>query len=116
MQIATQVPFCSPKIAERFQEAVEVFRTEANDSKAANAVIRLLLSTESDKPYATGSRNECVRRLATDVEAALGFSANLMFRTPGALHDSLQTLMDAYMDAMDGIYYHTPSDRIKHEV
>jgi hypothetical protein len=106
MQVATNAPFCSPRIAERFQEEVEAFRVAAHDSKAANEVIRLLMSTESDKSYATGSRNKCVRKLAEDVEASIGFSANLMFRTPGALHNSLQTLMDAYMDAMDGIYYH----------
>lgn len=113
MQTATQAPFCSPRIAERFQEEVETFRQVANDSKAANAVIQLLMAAESDRLYATGSRNECVYKLAEDVEAVLGVSANLMFRTPGALHNALQNLMDAYWDAMDGIYYHTAPNYVK---
>jgi hypothetical protein len=96
----------SPKIKARFDEAVATFLTEANDSKAANAVVDALRATESDRQYATGGRNVCVRRLASDVETKLGMTATLLFRTPGALHDSLQTLMDAYEDAMDGIYYH----------
>ena len=107
MQVATEIPFASPRIRERFLKAIETFREQANDSKAANYVIDLLLATDSDKRYATGGRNVCVRRLAEDVEARLGMKANLIFRTPGALHDSLQTLMDSYEDAMDGIYYHS---------
>ena len=106
METAQKVPFCSPRIAERFHEAAEAFRDAANDSKAANAVLHLLLAAESDKTYATGGRNECVERLAKDVEAQIGCSANLMFRTPGPLHNALQELIDSYWDAMDGIYYH----------
>jgi hypothetical protein len=106
MQIATEVPLFSERIIHRFQTAVEKFREEAHDSKAANAVIALLMKSESDKLYATGGRNKCVERLARDVEMQLGMKANMMFRTPGRLHDSLQTLMDAYEDAMDEIYYH----------
>lgn len=97
----------SPKIQARFDEAVATFLRDANDSKAANAVVVALRATESDRQYATGGRNKCVKQLAADVEAKLGMSATLLFRTPGALHDSLQTLMDAYEDAMDGIYYHS---------
>ncbi len=96
----------SPKIQARFDEAAATFLQEANDSKAANAVVEFLKAAESDRQYATGGRNVCVRRLATDVEAKIGMTATLLFRTPGALHDSLQTLMDEYEDAMDGIYYH----------
>jgi hypothetical protein len=106
MQVATKVPFCSPRIVERFDAAAKEFLEAAHDSKAAHAVLELLLTAESDKPYATGSRNECVRKLAADVEAKIGCQANLMFRMPGALQAALQTLMDAYWDAMDGIYYH----------
>jgi hypothetical protein len=107
MQVATETPFASSRIQDRFQAAAEEFRIAAHDSKVANTVLELLYATESDQLYATGSRNECVRRLAADVEARIGMSANLMFRTPGALHDTLQTLMDAFEDAMDGIYYHS---------
>ena len=106
MEIARKAPFCSPRIVKRFEEAAETFRIATNDSKAANAVLELLLSATSDKVYATGSRNKCVSRLAEDVEKTLGCSANLLFRSPGALHNALQDLMDSYYDAMDGIYYH----------
>jgi hypothetical protein len=105
MEIAQKAPFCSPRIVERFEEAAETFRVATHNSKAANAVLELLLSATSDKVYATGSRNKCVRRLAEDVETTLGCSANLLFRSPGALHNALQDLMDSYYDAMDGIYY-----------
>ncbi len=107
MQVAVSAPFASSRIQDRFQAASEEFRIAAHDSKVANTILELLFASESDNRYATGSRNECVRRLAADVEARLGLSANLMFRTPGALHNSLQSLMDAFEDAMDGIYYHT---------
>lgn len=107
MQVATEVPIVSPRIHERFREAAETFRVTAHNSRAANAVLELLYASESDARYATGERNECVERLAKDVEARIGCPANLMFRVSGALHDSLQALMDAYMDAMDGIYYLT---------
>jgi hypothetical protein len=116
MDIAQSVPFCSPRISERFQEAARTFLEEAHDSKAANATLHLLLKSESDKHYASGSRNECVRRLAEDVEAMIGCSANLMFRTPGALHGALQNLMDAYCDAMDGIYYMNPEQATSTDV
>ena len=114
MEVAQKVPFCSPRIAERFQEAASTFMEEAHSSRAAHAVLELLLTTETDKPYATGTRNECVRRLSEDVEKRIGGPANMMFRTPGALHGSLQYLMDAYWDAMDGIYYIKP-EQIKPE-
>lgn len=106
MQIATEVPFVSDRIRDCFEQAVTIFRVAAHDSKAANHAIQLLQESRSDQRYATGGRNDCVRRLAEDVESYLGMKATLLFRTPGALHDSLQTLMDAYEDAMDGIYYH----------
>ena len=105
MEIAFKVPFASPRITERFVDACAIFIQTANDSAAANMVIHLLVHAESDRPYAIGGRNDAVRRLASAVEETLGMKANMLFRTPGPLHDALQTLMDAYEDAMDGIYY-----------
>ncbi len=95
--------FASERIQARFQEAAATFLDAAHQSMAAQATVKLL----SVSPlYAnTKNRNDAVKLLASDVEAAIGIKANLLFRTPGALHDSLQTLMDAYMDAADGIYY-----------
>ena len=84
-----------------FQEAAEVFREAAHNSRAADAVIARLL--QADPRYATDDRNASVRQLARDVESDIGATAALLFRTPGALHDSLQTLMDAYEDAIDTI-------------
>jgi len=93
-------------IQNRLLEAVDTFREKAHDSKVANEIISLLLRINSDKQYATGGRNECVSRLAEDVESRLDMKANLMFRAPGALHDALQALMDVYEDATDGICYY----------
>lgn len=107
METVARVPFASPRIQDRFQAATEIFLIKANNSRVAHMIVDLLYAAESDKAYATGSRNQCVARLATAVETELGATANLMFRTPGALHTALQSLMDAYEDAMDGIYYHT---------
>lgn len=107
MQVATEVPFASPRIAARFADATRAFLLEAHTSLAATATVACLYGAESDQRYATGNRNACVEQLAKDVETVLGTPANLLFRTPGPLHDSLQTLMDAYEDAMDGIYYLT---------
>lgn len=107
MEVATQAPFASSRIQDRFEAAAATFLLQAHNSKVAHAVLAHLKAAESDKTYATGSRNECVARLATAVETELDLTANLMFRTPGALHDALQSLMDAYEDAMDGIYYHS---------
>ncbi len=105
MQTAMEAPFVSPRIAARFQEAAQTFLKATNDSAAAHKVLQYLQDAESDQQYATGGRNVCVRRLATDVEKTLGMRATILFRTPGPLHNALQTLMDAYEDAMDGIYY-----------
>lgn len=106
MQTARHVPFVSDRIMNRFMAITETFREAAHNSIAADTVISLLLESDSDLQYATGSRNECVERLAKDAEARMGLQADLLFRRTGALHNSLQTLMDHYMDAMDGIYYH----------
>lgn len=97
--------FASPRINTRFEEAAQRFLDDAYNSKAAVAAVDLLKATKSDKCYATNGRNKCVEQLAQDVEKTIGMSVNLLFRTPGRLHDSLQELMDAYENAMDGIYY-----------
>ncbi len=94
----------TPSSQTRFDEAIAEFRTNTHDSLVCNEVIRLLVESTSDKQYATGSRNECVRRLAADVEKALDTTANLMFRTAGPLHNALQNLMDVYVDMMDEVY------------
>jgi hypothetical protein len=97
--------FASPRIAARFEEAAQRFLDAAHNSAAAHAAVKLLKAADSDKRYATGSRNRCVEQLAQDVEQGIGMTANLLFRAPGRLHDALQELMDVYVDAMDGIYY-----------
>ncbi len=106
MEVMNHAHFVSPRIRDRFQVEAETFLMKAHNSRVAHMILDNLYAAESDKRYATGRRNDCVRRLAEDVEATLGMPANLMFRTPGALHDALQSLMDAFEDAMDGIYYH----------
>lgn len=108
MNFAIQANFISPRIQARFEESANQFLEEANYSMAAHAVVAHLFVTESDKRYATGDRNKCVRQLANDVETFIGTHANLLFRSSSTLHNSLQTLMDAYEDAMDGIYYVDP--------
>lgn len=107
MEVASNAPFASARIQDRFEAATATFLLQAHNSKVAHMIVELLYAADSDKTYATGSRNECVARLAAAVETELGLKANLMFCTPGALHNALQSLMDAYEDAMDGIYYHT---------
>lgn len=107
METVAQAPFTSTRIQDRFEAATATFLATAHNSKVAHMIVDLLKAADSDKPYATGGRNQCIARLATAVETELDLTANLMFRTPGALHDALQSLMDAYEDAMDGIYYHT---------
>jgi hypothetical protein len=97
--------FASPRITTRFEEAAQRFLDTAHNSRAAVAAVELLKATESDKRYATGGRNKSVEQLAVDVEKEIDMSANLLFRAPGGLHDSLQELMDVYEDTMDSIYY-----------
>jgi hypothetical protein len=81
-----------------FQEAIARFLVATHDSKAANAVVDLLQTSQT---YAMDNRNRAVEALAKDVEARIGFTANLMFRSHGAIHDALQELMDAYVDDVD---------------
>jgi hypothetical protein len=100
--------FASSRIMGRFLDAATTFLETANNSMAANIVLERLVA-----PSATfesiDNRNELVGALAADVEERLGCSANLLFRTPGTLHDALQELLDAYLDAADGIYYTSAS-------
>ena len=91
-----------------FETAVQKFLTETCCSRAAVQVVECL-NTEDSGRYTGSNRNVIVKNLAEDVEQKLGCSANLMFRTPGALHDSLQTLLDEYLNWKDRILYTTPS-------
>ena len=84
-------------MTEEFQQAVKLFLEAAHASKVAHSVVEHLQSQK----YAGDNRNKSVEELAKDVEAQLGLSANLMFRSSGALHDALQELMDVYVDAVD---------------
>ncbi len=81
-----------------FQEAIARFLDDAHQSRVAHAVVEHL---QQSQKYAGDNRNKSVEALAHDVEAQLGLTANLMFRSHGALHDALQELMDAYVDSVD---------------
>jgi lipopolysaccharide biosynthesis regulator YciM len=91
----------SNKISIRFNKAIEEFQRVANNSLAAQYVVEEL----ANDTYAEMGRNDAIEALAKAVEARLGSSATLLFRTPGPLHDALQTLFDVYLDKVDGIYY-----------
>jgi hypothetical protein len=97
--------FSSDRIRSAFDVAVANFKRDLHDSRIANVVVDLLMSSEGPKRYAEGGRNDCVKRLAEDAEAKAGLPANLLFRTPGSPHDALQNLIDEYWNAVDGIYY-----------
>jgi hypothetical protein len=77
-------------------------------SRAADLIVECLNFGESGR-YTGSNRNTIVKNLADDVEQKLGCPANLMFRTPGHLHDSLQTLLDEYLNWKDRISYTTPT-------
>ncbi len=81
-----------------FQEAITRFLDATHESAAAHAVVELL---QQSNQYAGDNRNKAVEELAQAVEARIGTTANLMFRSHGALHDALQELMDAYVDNVD---------------
>lgn len=100
--------FASSRIMDRLLDAAATFLETANNSLAANIVLERLIAPSANYE-SFDNRNELVKRLADDVEERMGCSANLLFRTPGTLHDALQELLDAYLDAADGIYYTEPS-------
>jgi hypothetical protein len=100
--------FASSRIMGRFLDAAATFLEAANNSLAANTVLERLIAPSANYE-SFDDRNELVKCLAGDVEARIGCSANLLFRTPGTLHDALQSLLEAYLDAADGIYYTEPT-------
>lgn len=97
--------FASERIETLFLEASRTFLEETHLSIISYSVVDLLLSAKGPVKYGSENRNKGMETLATDVETATGLKANLMFRSEGHLHDCLQTFMDAYLDAMDGICY-----------
>ena len=100
--------FFSSRITDRLTKAAEAFLEAAMNSPASNMVLERLLHPSTNY-QAFECRNALVAALATDVEAQLGCSANMLFRSPGPLHDALQSLLDAFLDAADGIYYAEPT-------
>jgi hypothetical protein len=89
----------APHMSDVFHTAISRFLEAAHQSAAAHKVVELLQSPH----YAGDNRNEAVEKLAKDVESELGMTANLMFRSRGAVHDALQDLMDVYVDAVDSL-------------
>jgi hypothetical protein len=87
-----------------FNEALVKFLQDTNSSRASLQIVNCLRNDQTGR-YAVPNRNEIVKNLAEDVETALGSSANLIFRTPGYLHDTLQTLLDEYLNWYDRILY-----------
>lgn len=97
--------FASDRIKARFQKFANNFLEETHRSIISHSIVEHLLSVEGPTKYGGDNRNVAVQVLAKDVTDATGLRANLMFCTEGHLHNCLQTLMDAYWDAIDGIYY-----------
>lgn len=95
----------SSKIQDRFQDAIAKFLEEAHNSVTANSIVQHLMKENAASRYDIDNRNTVIETLASDVETETGIRANLMFRTPGHLHDCLQNLMDVYLDTIDGVYY-----------
>ncbi len=96
--------FFSSRIAGRFTRVAEAFLDAAHNSPASNMVLERLLHPSTN--YSSfEDRNALVSALATDVETHLGCTASMLFRAPGPLHDALQSLLDAFLDAADSIYY-----------
>lgn len=89
-----------------FDAAVQKFLTETHFSRAAEQIV-ICLKSDSKGRYSDKNRNVIVKNLAEDVETALGCSANLIFRTPGPLHNALQDILDEYLNWCDTILYTT---------
>ncbi len=87
-----------------FNQALVKFLQDTNSSRASLQIVNCLRNDSTGR-YAVSNRNEIVKNLAEDVETVLGSSANLIFRTPGYLHDALQTLLDEYLNWYDRILY-----------
>ncbi len=103
--ISSNSSILSSKIQNRFQDAIAKFLEEAHNSVTANSIIQHLMRENSASRYDNDNRNTVIETLATDVETETGIRANLMFRTSGHLHDCLQSLIDVYLDTIDGVYY-----------
>ena len=97
--------FASERIHTRFLEATKAFLEQTHMSVISHSIVEHLLSADGPSKYGGDNRNIAVQVLAKDVQEATGLRANLMFCTEGHLHDCLQTLMDEYWNAVDGIYY-----------
>ena len=85
---------------QHFEVASSTFLEHAHASRAAHAVLDCLRQ-DVEKYAAFEDRNALVRQLGADVETCLGVPARLMFATSGVLHDQLQELLDAFLDASD---------------
>ena len=100
-----EVPQKRQQLLAALEAASAEFLKKTGRSQAAEAILRLLMTSLQESRYPTryseGSRNSIVGALATDIEHEIGAPASLLFRTPGELHDSLQSLLDAYLDAVD---------------
>ncbi len=94
----------SDSLNSQFDQAQAEFLSVTHASRTATQILECLKSAKDDR-YALSDRNLIVKHLAEDVEAAIGCSANLMFRSPGVLHDALQALLDAYLNWYDRVLY-----------
>ena len=97
----------SVSLNDQFEQAKAEFLSVAHASRTATQILECLTSTKDDR-YAVSDRNQIVKNLAEDVEAAIGCPANLMFRSPGVLHDALQALLDSYLNWYDRVLYNQP--------
>jgi hypothetical protein len=103
--ISSESSILSSKIQNRFQDAITKFLEEAHNSVTANSIVQHLTKDGSASRYDSDNRNTVIELLANDVESETGVRANLMFRSSSHLHDCLQSLIDVYLDTIDGVYY-----------
>jgi hypothetical protein len=108
--------FASDRIESRFRSEANAFLEETHLSVISHSIVEHLLSEEGPVKYGGDNRNVAVQMLEKDVTNTTGLSANLMFCTEGHLHDCLQTLMDAYWNAIDGIYYKEETSSVNPEM
>ncbi len=98
----------SESLNNQFNNAIVTFLQTTHSSRASVEIVNCL-RTDTSGRYTDMNRNVIVKNLAEDVENNIRCSANLMFRTPGILHDALQTLLDEYLNWQDGILYKSTS-------
>lgn len=101
----------SDSLNNQYQQAQSEFLSVTHASRTATQILECLNSAKDDR-YAVSDRNQIVKNLAEDVEAATGCTANLMFRSPGVLHDALQSLLDAYLNWYDRVLYNRPETSV----